>query len=102
MPLNINGRICVFFSLFWGFLAIYLVASLNPKVDKFIDWIKSKCSVKGLKILTVTTFTILMIDCIITGFAMSLFIIRMVAKNEINVSKKEIVIQEYNKIYSDE
>ena len=23
MPLNINGRICVYFSLFWGFLAIY-------------------------------------------------------------------------------
>ena len=24
MPLNINGRICVFFSLFWGFLSLYL------------------------------------------------------------------------------
>lgn len=27
MPLNINGRICVYYSIFWGFLAIYLIAS---------------------------------------------------------------------------
>ena len=26
MPLNINGRICVFFSIFWGLLAIYLLS----------------------------------------------------------------------------
>ena len=35
-PLNINGRICVYFSLFWGFLALYLMASFNPKIDKLI------------------------------------------------------------------
>ena len=29
MPLNINGRICVYYSIFWGFLAIYLIASLT-------------------------------------------------------------------------
>lgn len=29
MPLNINGRICVYFSIFWGFLALYLIASFN-------------------------------------------------------------------------
>ena len=40
MPLNINGRICVYYSIFWGFLGIYLIASLNPKVDKVINWIK--------------------------------------------------------------
>ena len=48
MPLNINGRICVYFSLFWGFLSIYLVASLNPKVDRFIDWAKKKFNLKAL------------------------------------------------------
>ena len=25
MPLNINGRVCVYFSIFWGLLGIYLV-----------------------------------------------------------------------------
>ena len=28
MPLNLNGRICVFYSIFWGLLAIYLVSTI--------------------------------------------------------------------------
>ena len=53
MPLNINGRICVFFSFFWGFLAIYLMTHANPRVDKLIDKIKSKISIKKLKTITI-------------------------------------------------
>ena len=48
MPLNINGRICVFFSLFWGFLAIYLMAYANPRVDRLINKIKGKFALKKL------------------------------------------------------
>ena len=60
MPLNINGRICVYYSIFWGFLGIYLIASLNPKIDKIIDWTKSKFKTyKGLKTF-VTTVCILL------------------------------------------
>lgn len=102
MPLNLNGRICVFFSLFWGFLALYLIASFNPKIDKFIDWVKSKFSLTGLKTLTISVTIILFIDCIITAIAMSFFLIRMVAQNDLNVSNKEIVMQKYDDIYNNE
>ncbi len=102
MPLNINGRICVYFSIFWGFLALYLIASFNPKIDKMIDWIKSKISTKALKTLTLSATIILLIDCIITAFAMSFFLIRMIAQNDLNVPKKEIVIQKYEDIYNNE
>lgn len=102
MPLNINGRICVYFSLFWGFLALYLIASFNPKIDKMIDWIKSKISIKALKTLTLSVTIILLIDCIITAFAMSFFLIRMIAQNDLNVPKKEIVIRKYEDIYNNE
>ena len=102
MPLNINGRICVYFSIFWGFLALYLIASFNPKIDKMIDWIKSKISTKALKTLTLSATIILLIDCIITAFAMSFFLIRMIAQNDLNVPKKEIVMQKYEDIYSNE
>src|SRR5699024_8243545 len=44
MPLNLNGRICVFYSIFWGLLAIYLMSYINPRVDRLINWIKSKIS----------------------------------------------------------
>ena len=102
MPLNLNGRICVFFSLFWGFLALYLIASFNPKIDKLIDWIKSKISLKTLKTLTISVTIILFIDCIISAIAMSFFLIRMVAQNDLNVPKKEIVMQKYEDIYNNE
>ena len=102
MPLNINGRICVFFSLFWGFLALYLIASFNPKIDKLINWIKAKFSLKTLKTLTVSLTIILFIDCITTGIAMSYFLIRMIAQNNLNVPKKEIIIQKYEDIYNNE
>ena len=102
MPLNINGRICVYFSIFWGFLALYLIASFNPRIDKFINWIKAKISLKELKTLTLSITLILLIDCIITGIAMSFFLIRMIAKNNLNVPNKEIIIEKYDNIYNNE
>ena len=102
MPLNINGRICVYFSIFWGFLALYLIASFNPRIDKLIDWIKIKLSVKALKTLTITVTIVLLIDCIATGVALSFFLVRMVYKNDLNVTNKDFIIQKYYDIYSDE
>ena len=98
MPLNINGRICVYFSIFWGFLALYLIASFNPRIDRLINWIKSKLSVKALKIVT----TLLLIDCVVTGIALSFFLVRMVYNYDINVANKEIVAKKYEDIYGDE
>ena len=41
IPLNINGRICVYFSIFWGILAIFLMTYINKKVDKLLLWLKN-------------------------------------------------------------
>ncbi len=101
-PLNINGRICVYFSIFWGFLAIYLITYLNPRVDKFIDYMKSKFTIKTLQITTLVVTILLGIDFIITGWATNLFIIRMVAQNDINIAQKEETINAYNYIYENE
>ena len=103
MPLNINGRICVYFSIFWGFLGIYLIASLNPKVDKIIEWIKSKFKTyKALKTFVMTVFILLMIDCISTAFALEFFLVRMIVQNDIDVENKELVFEQYDEIYGNE
>ena len=101
MPLNLDGRICVFYSIFWGFLGIYLMCSLNPKVDRLIEWIKSKISMPKLKTITSSLIIFLLIDCIITGYAISLFIIRMIEKNNLDVQNKEIISSQYSKIYEE-
>ncbi len=102
MPLNIEGRICFYYSIFWGFLAIYLICSVNPKVDKLINWIKSKISIKALKILTSTTIVALFIDCIVTGIAVNFFLVRMKVENNLNVPEKESIVELYNEVYSNE
>ena len=102
MPLNINGRICVYFSIFWGFLALYLIASFNPRIDRLINWIKNKLSVNALKVLTTTVTFVLLIDCIVTGIALSFFLIRMVNNYDLNVPNKEIIVHKYEDIYKDE
>ncbi len=103
MPLNINGRICVYFSIFWGFLGLYLIASLNPKIDRLINWIKRKFkSPKTLKIITICIIIFLLIDCILTGFAIEFFKVRMIVKNDIDVENKDQIIEEYNVIYGNE
>ena len=102
MPLNLNGRICVFFSIFWGLLAIYLMSYINPRVDRLINWIKSKISINKLKVITLGVTIFLFIDCVLTGYALKFFIIRKVNDNNIKIVNKDKLDIAYNEIYSNE
>ena len=102
MPLNINGRICVFYSIFWGLLAIYLMSYINPKVDRLINWIKSKVKLNKLKVITLIVTIFIFIDCVLTGYAIKLFIIRKVHENNLQVANKEQIDIAYDKIYNNE
>ena len=99
-PLNLNGRICVYFSFFWGFLAIYLICSANPKIDKFINWTKKKFSIKVLKVINIIVTIFLAIDCVLTVFEINLFLIRMKVINNLDVPNKGVVLEEYSKVYN--
>lgn len=100
--LNINGRICLYYSIFWGFLGIFLIKLINPKIDKFIDFIKEKLSKKMLNALIIASITIFTIDFFATWMAIDLFTIRMVEKNDIKVENREEITKKYNKIYGNE
>ncbi len=102
MPLNLNGRICVFFSLFWGFLAIYLMSYANPRIDRLIDKIKKKISLVHLKILTTAVIIFLFFDFLLTGFAINMFYIRMIHEHDLQVANREQVEVQYEKIYGNE
>lgn len=102
MPLNLNGRICVFFSIFWGLLAIYLISYVNPKIDKLINFIKSKISIKLLKIVTAVVTIFLFLDCLITGYALEMFFVRKVHENDLQVIGKEKIDARYEEVYSNE
>lgn len=99
MPLNINGRVCVYFSIFWGLLGIYLVSYINPKIDKLINFIKRKISDKALKIIEMITAVFLIVDCLITAYVLKAFYIRMVKLHNINIGNVEMIDKEYDKMY---
>lgn len=102
MPLNINGRICLLYSIFWGFLGLYLMISLNPKIDRLLNFFIKKINKKLLKGLTLALITVMFVDCMITAYALLYFKIRVIAENDINVKNKEAVEQMYDSIYNNE
>ena len=96
VPLNLNGRICLLYSVFWGILALYLMISLNPKIDKLLDWIKSKISSKLLKSIIIISCIFLLFDCLITAYALSNYMARMIVEKNIEVSNYENIEKIYN------
>lgn len=97
--LNLNGRICVLFSLFWGLLAIYLMSDINKRVDKLIDFLKKKISMGILKTAVVLVSIFLAFDLGITAYALQMFTIRIVHDNNLNVTNKQYIDEQYENIY---
>lgn len=67
LPYNLNGRICIRYSSYWGFLSMAMIYLVKPRVDKLIDKIpKKEIIAKGLLVF-------LIIDAILTVIAISLY-----------------------------
>lgn len=96
--LNINGRVCLLYSIFWGFLTVFLVKKVNPKIDKLCNKLQNKISKKILK-TTVSIITLfILIDCVATVYAQDYFITRMVVENDIPVYNEKEMEEKYNKV----
>ncbi len=102
LPLNINGRVCLLFSVIWGILALVLMRVINPIIDKFLDFLKEKVTVKVSRAILGTSFVLIALDWIVSTIAVILFLTRMVAQNDLNVENKELITKVYNIAYSNE
>lgn len=102
MAFNINGRICIAFSFFWGILAIYLMSHFNPMIDKVINQIKEKISIKVLKTACITVILLLFIDFLVSSFALKMFFTRIVAKYNLELDTYDEYIFECAQIYKNE
>ena len=81
--LNLNGRICLLYSAFWGILTIFLVRKFNPLCENMLHKIKIKISRKLAKAFLSFIIIFLMFDCALTCYAQDLFVTRMVMQNNI-------------------
>lgn len=100
--LNINGRVCLYYSIFWGVLGLLLIKVINPKVDQFINFIKSKLSRKTINVVATVCITLFIMDLVCSWIAIDLFTTRMIVQNDINVKNKEAIIEKYDRIYGNE
>ena len=84
-PFNINGRVCLFYSIAWGLLAIYLIKHIHPMIDNFIDKHRKKLPKYLLPVIVDFSFAFLVIDCIISAIAMNVFYSRLVHNYNLNI-----------------
>ena len=67
MPFNINGRICLLYSIFWGFLGVLWIKNLYPRMAKWILKIPNKTG----KILTWVLAALLAFNAAVTVLAIA-------------------------------
>lgn len=96
VPFNIEGRVCVFFSLFWGILAIFLMTYIHPKVDRFMDKYIPKRWMKSVALMGVI---LLFMDCLVTGFALRMFFTRLVNNYNLELQNVEEYLLDYTQLY---
>lgn len=100
--LNINGRVCFTYSIFWGALSIYLMRTLNPKIDKLIDWISVKIRPKIFNVVITIIILFLFVDCIYSAAAENWVLTKVSVENNLDVKEKEKNQEKYEKVYNDE
>lgn len=88
---NLNGRICIKYSIFWGILSLLLIKFTKPIIDKLID----KISIKRRKIIDLSILIFFIIDAVMTVWAVNTYQIRVVNEyyNIVDKKEKNIIIQ---------
>lgn len=91
MSFDINGRICLLFTIFWGILALVLMRLINPYIEKFIDKIPKKL----FSVLTIGGTILLILDLLITAFGLQVFYTRFTKKYDLNlVEDKNLMVSQ--------
>ncbi len=65
MPLNINGRVCLLYSLFWGLLGVVWIKLLYPAMSKIIEKIPKLLG----NVLTWAFIVFFVFDCFMSASA---------------------------------
>ena len=66
MPFNINGRVCLLYSIFWGLLGVLWIKNLYPRMSKWILKIPNKIG----KILTWVIIVFFVINSLVSVTAL--------------------------------
>ena len=65
MPVNLNGRICLLYSIFWGFLGVMWIKSIYPRIAQIILKIPNKFG----RVFTWALTLFMVFNCVMSLFA---------------------------------
>lgn len=100
MAFNINGRICLIYSTFWGLLSIPFMKVVYLHLQNLTDYLEKKIGSTSYHKIVAVCMAFMMLDCFITIMALRVFSDRLVYTYNIEVANKEKVIEEYKNIIS--
>ena len=86
---NLNGRISLIFSTYWGILAVILIKFAKPLIDKLVF----KISPHIRNIIEHGILIFLVIDCLVTIWAIQVYQNRVVNGIEYKANSNNIVLQ---------
>ena len=86
---NLNGRISLLFSLYWGILSVILIKFVKPVIDKFIDKIKPHTR----NIIELGIFIFLFIDCIFTIWGIQTYQNRVLYNVQYKTNSNNIIMK---------
>ncbi len=89
MALNINGRVCLYFAIMWGFLGIILIRIVNPLLNKLINIIKNKFNKSILKITLSLLMCFIVFDAAISTIALKSFYTKIVTDFDLDLTASE-------------
>ena len=98
MAFNIHGRICATFTIAWGALGVVLLKVINPRIDKFIN----KIPIKTLKIATSIIMIFMLVDWLVSSFALQMFYVRLVDTHHIEIQGEEKAQEAARNLYKNE
>ena len=94
---NINGRISLLFSFYWGILSIILIKFAKPVIDKVIGKIKPHTR----NVIELGIFIFLCIDCIVTIWGIQTYQNRVVYNFTYHANSNNIIAKAREKIEND-
>ena len=95
--LNINGRVCLYFSVMWGALAVILIRYVNPFFNKILLKISNTKNYKLIKGLFKFLMVFLIFDIIATIVALRIFYIQLDTDFNVSNTNRYIVARTFNK-----
>ena len=89
LSLNLNGRISLIFSIYWGLLSVILVKFVKPLIDKLINKIKPHTR----NVIELGIFIFLCIDCIVTIWAIQTYQNRVLYNSSFKADSNNFILK---------